>query len=73
MLKKKYEKTSSRPVRKPVLAETKFLFRSFFLSTSVRALFCSVWVFRNLDTWVKNYSGSEKRGFLACISGDSQQ
>ena len=61
MLKKKYEKTSSRPVRKPVLAETKFLFRSFFLSTSVSALFCSVWVLRNLDTWVKNYPGSEKK------------
>ena len=73
MLKKKYEKTSSRPVRKPVLAETKFLFLSFFLSTSVSALFCSVWVLRNLGTWVTNYSGSEKGGFAACISGGSPQ
>ena len=73
MLKKKYEKTNSRPVRKPVLAETKFLFRSFFLSTSVSALFCSVWVLRNLDTLVKNYSGSEKIGFVTCTSGDSPQ
>ena len=61
MLKKKYEKTSSRPVRKPVLAETKFLFLSFFLSTSVSALFCSVWVLRNLDNLLKIFSGSQNR------------
>ena len=35
---------------KPVLAETKFLFLSFFLSTSVRAELCSVCDLTRVET-----------------------